>query len=393
MIFTVSQLNRYAANIIATDRELKRLSLVGEISGYREYPSGHRYFALKDEECSIRCVQFKLKAARMTFKPKDGMKVLAIGYVGIYERDGQFQFYVEGMMEAGSGELYQDFQKTREKLEAAGLFSAEHKRSLPVLPRRIGVVTSRAGAVIRDIINVTKRRFPSMNILLCHAGVQGDAAPDEICSAIEQLNRVEDVDVIIVGRGGGSAEDLSAFNTESVAYAIYNSNKPVISAVGHETDFTITDMVADMRAPTPSAAAELAVPDAARILRDIGDRRNTINRALDAALYGSFEKLRSFYDSGAGGLVKGRLGLYESIIDRAAFAMDSAVRTELSLRLAQLETLQSSVLAADPRRVLARGYAFIKRAQGQVLTRENAMPGEHVVAILADGEVNLQVEE
>ena len=267
---TVSELNSYIKDKIAEDEMLASVLVKGEISNFKNHYTGHFYFTLKDENSLIKCIMFKIYAEKIDFMPKDGMKVMVFGSVSVFERDGVYQIYAKAMQEDGMGSLYTKYEELKRKLEKEGLFDIEAKKKVPQFPKVIGVLTSQTGAVIRDIINVSTRRNPNVNIRLLPVPVQGPGAGEKIANGIELMNNKKLADVIIIARGGGSIEDLWPFNEECVARAIYNSELPVISAVGHETDFTIADFVADLRAPTPSAAAELAVPD-------IYELKNTIN--------------------------------------------------------------------------------------------------------------------
>ena len=289
---TVSALNRYIKNLIDNDEILNMVYIRGEISNFKAHYTGHMYFTLKDESSLIKCVMFKTYTSNLNFAPKDGMSVVILGSVSAYERDGIYQIYVKGMEIDGVGALYAEYEKLKEKLASEGLFDEKYKKKIPMLPRSIGVVTSKTGAVIRDIINVTTRRFPQVNIKLHPAAVQGKGAAETIVKAIKYFNEVRNVDVIIVARGGGSLEDLWPFNEEITARAIFESEIPVISAVGHETDFTIADFVADLRAPTPSAAGELAVPE----LSDLKWKINNSRQRLSASLNKKVEIMRNKYN-------------------------------------------------------------------------------------------------
>ncbi|MBQ7953456.1 MAG: exodeoxyribonuclease VII large subunit, partial [Clostridia bacterium] len=260
MAITVTQLNKYIKNLLETDINLSQISVKGEISNFKLHSSGHCYMTIKDETAQIRAVMFKTYTSSLKFTPENGMKITATGKISVYERDGQYQMYIFSMQPDGLGDLHVEFEKLKAKLTAEGIFDASHKKPIPKTPKTIGVVTSPTGAAIRDIINVVTRRYPLAEIIVCPVLVQGENSAKQIANAIEYMNRENMADVLIVGRGGGSIEDLWSFNEEVVAYAIYNSKIPIISAVGHETDFTIADFAADLRAPTPSAAAELAVP-------------------------------------------------------------------------------------------------------------------------------------
>lgn len=267
---TVKQLNMYVRSLLEGDTNLASITLEGEISGFKNhFSSGHWYFTLKDADASVKSVMFKGNATYVDFKPEDGMKVICRGYVSLYERDGQFQFYAETMRQYGKGDLAAEFERVKRKLEMEGLFDISKKRPLPQYPKKIGVVTAQSGAALQDILQITERRYPLCNIVLFPALVQGASAPVSLISALKKAYLINDLDLIIIGRGGGSAEDLSCFNDEALARTIAKSPVPTISAVGHEIDFTICDFVADLRAPTPSAAAELAVPSSEDLLERI----------------------------------------------------------------------------------------------------------------------------
>ena len=269
MAVTVSQLNAYIKEKIANDEYLNNILVKGEISNFKNHYTGHMYFTLKDENSLIKCIMFKSYAQKLEFMPKDGMKVFAFGGVSVFERDGVYQIYVKAMQEDGVGTLYKKYEELKQKLETEGYFDQNHKKPIPKMPKTIGVLTSQTGSVIRDIINVSTRRNPNVHIRLFPVPVQGEGAAEKIAEGIKFMNENKLADVLILARGGGSLEDLWPFNEEIVAHSIYNSEIPIISAVGHETDFSISDFVADLRAPTPSAAAELAVPDIYEIQQKI----------------------------------------------------------------------------------------------------------------------------
>ena len=277
---TVTQLNKYLKDRFDEDENLGAILVKGEISNFKNHYTGHLYFTLKDENSLIKCIMFKSYAERLAFKPKDGMKVMVFGSVSVFERDGVYQIYVKTMMEDGMGDLHEQFEQLKAKLEKEGLFDEVHKKPIPLYPKVIGVLTSQTGAVIRDIINVSTRRNPNVYIRLLPVPVQGPGAAEQIAKKIKIMNEKKLADVLIIGRGGGSLEDLWPFNEEIVARAIYESELPVISAVGHETDFTIADFVADLRAPTPSAAAELAVPDVYELKQKINNYQNRCRISL-----------------------------------------------------------------------------------------------------------------
>lgn len=272
----VSEVNSYIKRLLVTDMILSNISVEGEISNFKHHYSGHMYFNLKDEKGKIKSVMFKRDNENLDFIPEEGMKIIATGYISLYERDGEYQLYVRFLKESGKGDLYKKFEELKKKLEKEGLFLEEKKKRIPFLPKTVGVVTSATGAAVRDIINVIHRRCPICNIIVYPSSVQGESAPKNICEGLRYLDNREDVDTIITGRGGGSIEELFAFNDEEVARTIHNLQTPIISAVGHETDFTIADFVSDLRAATPSEAGELAVPDIKNLLYDIDNNYNKL---------------------------------------------------------------------------------------------------------------------
>ena len=284
MAITVTDLNKYIKDKIADDEYLNNILIKGEISNFKNHYTGHMYFTLKDENSLVKCIMFKSYAQKLTFMPKDGMKVLIIGSVSVFERDGVYQIYAKVMEEDGLGDLYTKYQELKNKLERQGLFDEQHKKEIPMYPKIVGVLTSQTGSVIKDIINVSTRRNPNVYIRLLPVPVQGEGAAEKIAYGIDYMNRYQLSDVLIIARGGGSLEDLWPFNEEIVARSIYKSEIPIISAVGHETDFTIADFVADLRAPTPSAAAELAVPDVYELKQKLNTYRNRLKMALSKNL-------------------------------------------------------------------------------------------------------------
>ena len=387
MTVTVTQLNEYVKSLLGVDPLLRGLSLRGEISNFKRHSSGHLYFSLKDAQSVIRCVMFRQNAYSLRFAPQDGMQVVLNGYVSVYTRDGQYQFYCEGMQADGVGALYQQFERNKARFAEEGLFDEAHKRPLPLLARRIGVVTSPTGAVIRDIIRVSHRRNPSVDILLVPCKVQGEGAAESICRGIRALN-AQDVDVIIVGRGGGSLEDLWAFNEESVVRAVYASRIPVISAVGHETDFALSDFAADVRASTPSNAAELAVLD----VRDAMQHLDSLANALHAAALHQVElkekRLAALRERAA-------LRNAHLLFDRQLAALgekrrqlDQSALSAVNLRSTELAHLTARLRALDPEQVLRRGYA-LARIAGETVTRiGQAKEGDALTVRVSDGRIH-----
>jgi exodeoxyribonuclease VII large subunit len=395
-VVKVSDLNNYMARLIAAQSVLAKMRVEGELANVRHYRSGHWYFSLRDENSTVSCVMFKGQASSLEFKPQDGQKVVVLCRAGFYERDGKFQLYVQSMREAGLGDLYEAYAKLQKKLEKEGLFDPRRKQPLPRLPRRIGVVTSPSGAVIRDIINVLTRRWPGFSLLLFPCQVQGPGAAVTIQRGIDVLNERGDCDVIIVGRGGGSMEDLWAFNDEQLARTIAASRTPVISAVGHETDFTIADFVADMRAPTPSAAAELAVPVKEDMIMGIMDVRRRLEDALVRQLESAKKALSrlesSPYLNQPIRLLEGSRQRLDQVNER----MSRSVMQMWKEKSQALATACHRLDALSPLKVLARGYGLVTTVQGEPLTSvqsKSAVPGSELDIILADGRLRCEVTE
>lgn len=391
--WTVTGLTRHIGQLFSDDEACSDVTVAGEISNFKHHSSGHMYFTLKDEESVIRCAMFRTANSRLRFRPEDGLRVLAHGSVSVYGPVGTYQLYPDRMEPDGLGSLYLAFEQLKAKLEKEGLFDAADKRPIPLLPRIIGVVTSPTGAVIRDIRNVLFRRFPTASLLLAPSAVQGADAPARLEAALRHLQEVPGVDVIILARGGGSLEDLWPFNDENLARAIRRSRVPVISAVGHETDFTIADFVADLRAPTPSAAAELAVPDLAslrEVLTQIGNRnRNGFSRRLEMARF-RVERLsaRPVFRRPLSMLDSRRQGL-DGIAQRARLA--AAANLERANR--RLSLLAGKLQALSPLQVLARGYATVSGEDGKTLTGLSGIrTGERIHVRFHDGTLEARVE-
>ena len=386
MTISVSQLNEYAGRLIANDEMLQGLLVEGEISNFKAHSSGHWYFTLKDEQSSVRCVMFRQYNRTVGFRPADGMKVVVGGGANLYLRDGAFQLYAQTMANAGLGRLYEQFEALKTKLAAEGLFDAAHKKPLPRFPRRIGVVTSPTGAVIRDIIHVSARRNPGVDLLLVPCRVQGDGAAEEMISALETLWQTEGVDVILIGRGGGSLEDLWEFNRENLARAIYRSPVPVVSCVGHETDTTIADYVSDLRAPTPSAAAELAVPLVEGWQQTVDAWMDGMAKQVHRAIERTETRLALYTRSGPMVQFPMKLGQYEEktaqwqkqIEKQALHAIDKAEQ--------RLLALTAEVYALSPQHALKKGYAILRDETGALISSvAQAEPGAVFTAYLADG--------
>lgn len=393
-ILTVKELTGFLKELLEGNQALQNVWVRGEVSNCRLPSSGHMYFTLKDESASIRCVMFRSQVSRLIFRLEDGLQVLARGYVSLYERDGQYQLYVQELQPAGVGDLHLAFQQLKVKLEREGLFNPAHKSPIPVLPRRIGIVTSPTGAAIRDLITIITRRCPGVELVVAPAAVQGDAAPAEICLAMDRLNRFGGVDVIIVGRGGGSLEELWAFNTEPVARAIFASRIPVISAVGHETDFTIADFVADLRAPTPSAAAELVVPLKAELYRRLGELSLRLEQGITWRLEANRAKLGYLSQSWALIRPESRLNQLRQYIDTLSRQVHTLVQGQRQERHARLAELAGRLEVLSPLGILQRGYALCRTESGAVIREYGQVaPGQRVDVVLARGSLLCRVEE
>ena len=389
---TVSQLNEYANSLLKSDSLLSHVCVCGEISGFKRHSSGHLYFSLKDEGALIRCVMFRQNAFALDFSPQDGQSVLIYGSVSIYAKDGQYQLYVNAMERQGEGELYRRFMLMKTRLEAKGYFAQEHKKPIPYLPKCIGVITSPTGAAIQDIINITRRRFPTMNILLYPVRVQGEGAAVEIAEAVNAMNRMKKADVLIVGRGGGSMEDLWPFNEEIVAKAIFESEIPVVSAVGHETDFSISDFTADLRAPTPSAAAELCVPEYERLYGEILGAQSYISERCHKEMDSLKQQLSGMRDSAAFSMTRHRAELLKQGIKARQESMGMAVRSEIVNALHSIEKQQSRLSALSPEAVLERGYSLIQQHGEFIGSAEELQENQRALLIMKDGKADITID-
>ncbi len=392
---TVTQLNEYVKRIIDGTPQLNNVYVKGEISNFKNhYSTGHYYFTLKDEGGQLRSVMFKSAAAKMQFIPEDGMKVTAHGRISSFVRDGTYQLYCDSMEPDGIGALYVAFEQLKRKLEAEGLFDPARKKPLPKIPTRVGIITSATGAAIRDMINVCGRRFPYAKLVLFPSLVQGPDAPPQLIAGMNYFNAMRSVDVIIIGRGGGSIEDLWAFNDEGLARAVAASRIPVISAVGHETDFTICDFVADRRAPTPSAAAELAVPDTAELKRKISNIITRESDVIRAMLKLRREKLDSLAHTRAmtdpGNLIEDKRILLDHLSDRLRLAEDR----ELQIKKAEMAAAAGKLNALNPLSVISRGYSAVYRDDGALVKKiDDVEPGDRVAFKTIGGEALCTVDE
>ncbi len=361
-ILSVSQLNFYARSVMENDPVLSEVFVRGEISGLKsQYRSGHIYFSLKDDKASVNAVMFRYNASRLKFVPEEGMKVIIIGKVSVYEERGQFQLYVQQMQPDGIGELAAAFSQLKEKLERKGLFDDKYKKEIPQFPENIGVVTSASGAVRRDIENVLSRRFPLVNMILYPASVQGENAEAELIEGLRYFNENKNADVIIIGRGGGSAEDLQAFNSEALAYEIFASKIPIISAVGHATDYTICDFVADIRAQTPTEAAELAVPERSGLMACIQSLYEKMNAAFENKISENQQRTDMLYERLSALSVEKRLAVSEQKLDGLVTRLENAEKTFFGIHNTELKRLISGLNALSPLKVLERGYSIASK--------------------------------
>ena len=391
-IITVSQLNYYLKSVIENDPRLNFVILSGEISNLTDhYRSGHIYLSLKDERSVIRAVMFAGNARRLKFRPQDGMKVLCRGRVSVYEPSGQYQLYIEDMQPDGVGALALAFEQLKSELEKQGLFDNSHKKPLPRFPRVVGVITSPTGAAVQDIRNILYRRFPNIEIKLFPVLVQGEGAPAQLVSAVQKLDSVGGCDVIIIGRGGGSIEDLWAFNSKELAYAVYNCRTPIISAVGHETDFTICDFVADMRAPTPSAAAELAVPDVRELKANYLSQRQYMQSLMENRLRYEKDKLRYYHSSVQ---AAGPVNNIRKISDKYSFyqrQLKTLADKKISIEELELKKTAAKLESLNPLAVLSRGYVLAEQ-NGSIVTSAAALGREEEFTLtFSDGKVNAKV--
>ncbi len=393
-ILTVSQLNFYLKSVFDNDQRLQLLLLEGEISNLTDhYSSGHIYFSLKDEKSVVRAVMFSYAAKNLKFRPQNGMKVLLRGRVAVYEPTGQYQVYVEDMQPDGVGALSLQFEQLKEKLNKEGLFSPEHKKPIPPFPETIGVITSPTGAAVRDIFNILSRRYKSADIIMCPVLVQGDNAALQLTDAINIFSDNSLADVIIIGRGGGSQEDLWAFNDENLARAVYNCKTPVISAVGHETDFTICDFVADLRAPTPSAAAELAVPDSAKLLLSLASQRQYIHSLIDKKLIDLNKSLNNSTRLLNAYSPENKILKFSDEIDSIITRMKKVSESLIDFNQKSLSNTASKISALNPVSVLMRGYSYVTDDSFHTVSSINDVEsGDNINIRVSDGDISAVVK-
>lgn len=395
LVLSVSQLNRYIKMNFDADENLANIFISGEISNFtNHYRTGHLYFTLKDDSAAVRAVMFNSSAKRLKFMPEDGMKVIARGRVSVYEASGQYQLYVDNMQPDGVGALNLAYEQLKEKLQKEGLFSEHHKKPLPPYPEKVGVITSPTGAAVRDIINVLGRRFPYAEIVFCPVLVQGEGAHLQLTDAVNLFNSERAADVIIIGRGGGSIEDLWEFNDEGLARAVYNSEIPVISAVGHETDFTICDFVADMRAPTPSAAAELAVPDANELQYALSALKNRMFLNVSSGIADRRSRLEYLTSKGALKSPDEMLSNRSQRLDTAFSKMLSSYENRIGGKKVEFISAATALSKLDPMSVLMRGFAFVSDKNGKNVYSSQALAkGDKINVRFHDGSAVCEVKE
>lgn len=389
---TVRQLNMYVRSLLEGDVNLASITLVGELSGFKNhYSSGHWYFTLKDSDASVKSVMFKGNALRVKFLPSDGQQVVCRGYVSLYEKDGQYQFYAESMQPLGDGELAAEFERIKNKLEAEGLFSPDRKKPLPLYPKKIGVITSATGAALQDILDISSRRYPLANIILFPALVQGAGAPASLISALNKAYSYNDIDLIIIGRGGGSAEDLSCFNSEDLARKIALSKVPVISAVGHEVDFTICDFVSDLRAPTPSAAAELALPDAVELLDKINSFYSKTKNSAFSLVQNANLKLNALASRRCYTNPQHIFSPFEFRLDALNERFKSAYILNTKNYDSAFNKLNARLDALSPCKVMERGYSAVYLGDKLVSSADDIKVDATLNIRFAKGRANVKV--
>lgn len=391
-IFTVSEANRYIKNMFDSNSRLSNIYIRGEISNYKRHYSGHLYFTIKDGQATIRAVMFKSKAQFLKFEPQDGVKVIVEGRITVFERDGQYQLYVEHVVPEGVGELSLAYNQLKEKLAKEGLFAEERKQPLPVIPTKVGVITSPTGAVLRDIVTVTNRRHSGVQLVLYPVQVQGPEAPPKIVHAIEVFNSLFEVDVIIVGRGGGSLEELWAFNDERVVRAIANSRIPIVSAVGHQTDFTLADFAADVRAATPSQAAELVIPDVKEIRRYIQSLQSRLEHSINTLVKSSGLRLeRNIYSAALQkplDMILSRRQTVDLLQQQLFTAMDTIFKNKQH----RFRIAGEKLAVLSPLAVLARGYSITRTLDGEIIHNSQAVkPNQELAIVLHEGMIAVKV--
>ncbi len=390
---SVTQLNQYLKTVLEADLNLKNIWIQGEISNLTIHGSGHIYLRLKDENGIISAVMFRSSAAKLKFRPENGMKILAKGSVSIFEKTGVYQLYITEMKQDGAGDLYVALEQLKKQLAAAGIFAESHKKPIPSMPQRIGVITSPTGAAVRDIIQITGRRFPLAEVIVYPAIVQGDLAPASLIAGIDYFENVEEVDVIIIGRGGGSIEDLWGFNSPDLALAVYNCNTPIVSAVGHETDFTICDFAADLRAPTPSGAAELVVPDMQDLLHRIKQDQKRLSNALTATVQRKRDLLTRYAEARVLKDPRAFTDKPYMVLDHLTEQLKRSVTQKTKDQRSNITTLMAKLDALSPLKVLQRGFSLVQNEDGRVIASVDKLEKDERINLrLTDGSAACRVE-
>ena len=390
---SVGEVNNYVKKLVENDFILKNLNVKGEISNLKSHSSGHIYFSLKDENSKVNCIMFKNNAVNLDFRLEEGMKVEIKARLGVYHKEGTYQLYCENIKKAGIGELFEEFHKLKKELSEEGIFDEKYKRALPKFPKRIGIITARTGAAVRDIINVIQRRNKSLDIILYPAKVQGENAADSIIEGIRYFNNEKSVDVIILGRGGGFIEELWAFNNRDLAYEIFNSRIPTVSAVGHEVDFTISDFVSDMRAPTPSAAGELVSPSLQEMINDLLNKKEFLHRAIDRKFLNAKRDVDLLYKGLKGNnpkhIIEKRIKEVNSLEEKLNFLG----KRKIDKAKDELIALNSILQTLNPLNTLGRGYSVIMDKEDKVINNVSELKKNDMVkVIMKDGSVNIDIK-
>lgn len=390
---SVGEVNNYVKKLVENDFILKNLNVKGEISNLKFHSSGHIYFSLKDENSKVNCIMFKNNAVNLDFRLEEGMKVEIKARLGVYHKEGTYQLYCENIKKAGIGELFEEFHKLKKELSEEGIFDQKYKRALPKFPKRIGIITARTGAAVRDIINVIQRRNKSLDIILYPAKVQGENAADSIIEGIRYFNNEKSVDVIILGRGGGSIEELWAFNNRDLAYEIFNSRIPTVSAVGHEVDFTISDFVSDMRAPTPSAAGELVSPSLQEMINDLVNKKEFLHRAIDRKFLNAKKDVDLLHKGLKGNnpkhIIEKRIKEVNSLEEKLNFLG----KRKIDKAKDELIALNSILQTLNPLNTLERGYSVIMDKEDKVINKVSELKKNDMVkVIMKDGSVNIDIK-
>jgi exodeoxyribonuclease VII large subunit len=395
-VYSVSNITRHIQQLFSSDPMLHNITIIGELSNFKYHSSGHMYFVLKDDKSQIRCVMFRGSNLGLSFDPCDGMEVRATGDVRVYEKRGEYQFYVFQMDEAGKGALFAAFEDLKEKLKAEGLFNKELKKALPKIPKKIAVITSPTGAAIRDIISITLRRFPNIHIIVVPAQVQGTEAANQIAKNIKSLNKlIPELDFIIIGRGGGSIEELWAFNEEILARAIYNSKIPIVSAVGHETDFTISDFVADLRAPTPSGAAEMTIPDKGSLIVHIGLLRGKLNRMISHILELKEQKYFNTVENLKYQSPWNKIMQHLQTLDDLKNRLNLNIKHIFNMNESLINNYREKIIALSPTAILRRGYSIcFKMPEKKIVKKINQVKEKNILNIMvSDGIITANVTQ